>query len=156
MATKNTLEPDDLRIGWYYHDRSEDGSPPAATLLRNEGDMISLSIPLAEEDAWGPVSRWFDGTGVRYGDDPDRTKYTYDPPTELLFTDPRGPVGFFHCRNLGKRSVMGGTAEGRIRVGFAVLGARSLEHGQPHPLRTYIPGMAKWIGLTSLQVKPEQ
>src|SRR5699024_11925915 len=67
-----TLEPDDLRIGWYYHDRSEDGSTPAATLLRNEGDMISLSIPIAEEDAWGPVSRWFDGTGVRYGDDPDQ------------------------------------------------------------------------------------
>lgn len=156
MATKNTLEPDDLRIGWYYHDRSKDGATPAATLLRNEGDMISLSIPIAEGDAGGPVSRWFDGTGVRYGDDPDRTKYTYDPPNELLFTDPRGPIGLFHCRNLGKRSVMGGTAEGRIRVGFAVLGARSLEHRQPHRLRTYIPGMAKWIGLTSLQVKPEQ
>lgn len=153
MATKNTLEPDDLRIGWYYHGRSEDGSTPAATLLRNEGDILSLSIPIAEEDAWGPVSRWFDGMGVRYGDDPDQTKYTYVPPTELLFTDTRGPVGLFHCRNLGKRSIMGGTAEGRIRVGFAVLGARSLEHGQPHRLRTYIPGMAKWIGLTSLRVE---
>lgn len=51
---------------------------------------------------------------------------------------------------------MGGTAQGRIHVGFAVLGARSLEHRQPRRLRIYIPGMAKWIALTSLQVKPEQ
>src|SRR5699024_2274205 len=52
MATKNTLEPDDLRIGWYYHDQSKDGSTPAATLLRNEGEILSLSIRIAEEDAW--------------------------------------------------------------------------------------------------------
>lgn len=155
MAEKNTLNPGDLRIGWYHHDRSESGAPPSATLLRNEGDNLTLSIPISEKDSLGPVYRWFDGNSVLYADDPDQTKYSYSPPEEILFKDPRGPVGLFHCRSLGKRSVMGGAAEGRIRVGFAVLGARSLEYGRPHRLRTYIPGIARWVGFSALQVDLE-
>lgn len=155
MAEKNTLSPGDLRIGWYYHDRSESGVPPSATLLRNEGDNLTLSIPISEKDSLGPVYRWFDGNGVLYADDPDQTRYDYTPPEEILFKDPHGPVGLFHCRSLGKQSVMGGAAEGRMRVGFAVLGARSLEYGRPHRLRTYIPGIARWVGFSALQVDLE-
>lgn len=156
MASNNTLNPGDLRIGWYYHERSDKGELPAPTLLRNVDAGLTLSIPIPAKDAFGPVSRWFDGKSVLYDDDPDYTQYEYEPPKEILFSDTLGPAGLFYCRSLGKRSIFGGDEEGKIRVGFAVLGARSLDHGRPHRLRTYIPGIAAWTGLSPLEVTAKQ
>ena len=38
-----------------------------------------------------PYMRWF-GRGIHFGDDPDRTKFSYRPPRVLIFRDYHGTV----------------------------------------------------------------
>lgn len=145
----NDLNENEYRVGWYWHDDATAAEPQAA-VLRKEDGHIFLTIPIPPSFDDGEVSRWFDGNAVLHADDPDRSRFKYEPPTELMFVDSRGVVALLECRSFGKSQMLGGAAEGRIRVGFAVFDARSTIYSLPHRVRTYIPGMSSWTGLTSV------
>jgi hypothetical protein len=155
MTVGEAVGLNEPRLGWFTHAKTKDSDAPAASLLQDTGEHLKLTIPMDKESTFNSSCRWFDGDGVSFGDDPDKTKYEYEPPEAFLFSDPRGTVGLFHCRSMGKQSQFIGPSEGVVRVGFAVPGARSLSYGLPNRLRTYIPGMGRWIGMTSLETRTE-
>lgn len=117
-------------------------------MLQDTGRSIVLTVPtkgLAGDDSY---SRWF-STGFVYSDDPDRTRYSYSPPSVLIFQDHAGEVALVGCREVGM-SASGAAGVGRIRAEFAILGGRSWKYEKVNGLRTKLPALAPWTGLRSV------
>jgi hypothetical protein len=147
----NTLVENAPRIGWFYDNLPEDITPATATMLLDDGERITLTIPwqdLVGES--GQLSRWFRGNLVMWADDPDRTKYNYELPTELGFNDADGSVTLVGCRTAGYRSKVGGAAHGVVSALFAVMGATDLRWGKINALRTFIPELSQWTSLSAV------
>lgn len=152
MAESNTLSNEEVRVGWFLHEDSKSGDQPLAAVLRRTNDRVTLTIPISPTGQDRATERWFSGRSVVYNDDPTFSKFRYDPPRSIIFADAKGAVGLFKCRSLGYRSILGGAAEGRLRVGFAIFGARDLNYNEPTHVRSFIPGMGKWTGLSAITV----
>lgn len=149
---KNELVPGEPRLGWFI-----DGDPDThqiAVMLRDTETAIKLTVPLqgmfSKDDPYG---RWW-SSGVKFGDDPDRTKYSYRPPRVLLMNDVHGPVVLVGCRSTGSTSSFR-AGKGHIVANFAVLGGRHLNFEKIHGLRTEVPALAAWTRLSSMAVETE-
>ena len=147
----NELIVGEPRLGWLI-----DGNPDTtetAVMLRDTGAAIELRIPLqgvfGEE---GPYGRWWSSLSM-YADDPERTEHNYTPPRVMLFHDDCGAVVLVGCRAGGFRKTFG-AGYGIIVANYAVLGGRSLKYEQFNGMRSDIPAMAAWTGITSMDVKP--
>lgn len=146
----NELVIGEPRLGWFI-----DGDPETddiAVMLQDTGTVIQLTVPLkgmfARDDPYG---RWW-SAGIEYGDDPDRTRYSYKPPRVLLLHDNNGPVALVGCRSRG--SAMGfNSGQGQIVANYAVFGASNLKYEAINGLRPEIPAMASWTRLSSMDVK---
>lgn len=157
VVNNNKLVTGEPRIGWYSDGLPDDVTPPTATMLRDDGKRISLTLPWKSGIPTSQVERWFRGQGTHFSDDPDRTKYRYEVPQQLLFIDVDGPVALVGCRAAGYRSKWGRDVIGHgiIDVKLAVIGGRNLRYDRINGLRTVIPELASWMGLTSLKEEAE-
>lgn len=146
----NELIVGEPRLGWLIDGNPE--TPEAAVMLRDTGSVIELRIPLqgvfGEE---GPYGRWWSSCTM-YADDPERTKYSYTPPRVMLFHDDCGVVALVGCRAGGAHKSLG-AGYGVIVANYAVLGGRSLKYDKVNGMRSDIPAMASWTGITSMIVK---
>jgi len=146
----NELIVGEPRLGWLIDGNPE--TPEAAVMLRDTGSVIELRIPLqgvfGEE---GPYGRWW-SSFTMYADDPERTKYSYTPPRVMLFYDDRGAVALVGCRAGGAHKSLG-AGYGVIVANYAVLGGRSLKYDKINGMRSDIPAIASWTGITSMIVK---
>ena len=149
----NELIVGEPRLGWLIDDN--ENTPDVAVMLLDTGGSIELTIPLKgtlkEDD---PYTRWFMSRGVEYGDDPDRAKYTYYPPRNLLFTDSYGVVVLVGCRTGDSLVKMAGPmgGHGKIIANYAVLGGRSLDYDTLNGLQTESPGVTAWSRLGDVNV----
>ena len=150
--SSNTLEPGEIRVGWIHYKKSNGSETPLPSVLRNEDGKTLLIIPLSPDEPDAILRKWFTGRSIWTKEDPDFSKYDYEPPQSIIFADSRGKVGLFRCHSLGYRELLGGAGEGRISVGFAVFGANTFTYETPTHLRTFIPGMGKWTGMQTIQV----
>lgn len=144
----NTLVEGIPRIGWMVD--GDPNTPEIAVMLERTDEAIQLTIPtkglFAREDPYG---RWF-SSGVEYGDDPDRTRYRYLPPSSLLFNDHRGHVSLIGCRQDAASFGSNGAGFGRVVAEYAVLGGRSWANFEKvNGVRTELPGLAEWTGISS-------
>lgn len=153
MADQNTLRIGESRLGQLFDD--DPATPLVTALLENDGNRITLRVPWERDGHGGPYRRWFSGSSIRWGDDPDQTRFKYRVPEILWFDDPRGPVALVGCRSLGSQSLVGGAGEGIVGVTFAVIGGRG-DYRKINGLRTELPGLADWIGLRAVTSKVEQ
>lgn len=141
---ENVLNPGDSRIGWLYDDN--EATPHLAVMLQNTGEQFVMSVPF--RNMGSQHARWF-GQGINYGDDPHRTRFAYEPPQQLMFQDPRGHVVLVGCRPDGFNTTAFSAGVGRIVPNFLVLGARNLKYDRLNGLRTEIPWLSSWAGITS-------
>ena len=145
--SQNILQEGKPRIGWMID--GDHSTPEIAVMLELTEDAVQLTIPtkglFGSED---PYTRWF-GSGILYGDDPDRTRYRYSPPHHLLFYDHLGSVVLVGCRASASSSSSNGAGFGRIIAEYAVLGERGLDLDKINGIRTEMPGLAAWTGITS-------
>ena len=147
----NELIVGEPRLGWLIDGNPE--TPEAAVMLRDTGSVIELRIPLQgmlRED--GPYARWWSSLTI-HADDPKQTKYSYTPPRVMLFHDDRGVVVLVGCRAGGARQTLD-AGYGVIVANYAVLGGRSPNYDKINGMRSDIPAMAAWTGITSMAVKP--
>lgn len=121
-------------------------------MLQNTGKRIVLTLPIKRLDREDPYFRWF-GRGINFGDDPSRTKFSYKPPSVLLFQDERGDVVLVGCQPVGMSSNLA-VGAGRIVPNFAVMGGQSLKYERINGLRAEIPGLAQWTRIKSVQTTP--
>lgn len=149
----NDLEIDQPRMGWLI-----DGNPETekrACMLRNTGTAIELTLPLlgmfGEDKDYG---RWFAG-GIEFGDDPDRSSYSYKPPRVLIFEDTKGLVTLVGCRAANSSSNLQ-VSVGTIICNLAVLGGGVHGYEKINGLRTAIPALAAWTRLSKLELGVEQ
>lgn len=147
----NELIVGEPRLGWLIDGNPK--TPETAVMLRDTGAAIELRIPLqgvfGEE---GPYGRWWSSFSM-YADDPERTEHNYTPPRVMLFHDDCGAVVLVGCRAGGFRKTFG-AGYGIIVANYAVLGGRSLKYEKFNGMRSDIPAMAAWTGITSMDVKP--
>lgn len=143
----NTLVEGYPRIGWMVD--GDPTTPEIAVMLERTDEAIQLTIPtkgMFERD--DPYGRWF-SSSVKYGDDPDRTRFRYTPPSSLLFNDHRGHVSLVGCRQAAASFGSNG-GFGRVVADYAVLGGRSWANFERvNGVRTEIPGLAEWTGISS-------
>lgn len=145
----NVLAVGKPRLGWFAD--GNPNTPETATLLQDDGCQITLTVPWIEVGPPGQYQRWFYGTTARFGDDPDRTRFTYKVPGSLSFADVDGHVALVGCRAAGMRHrLAAGPGQGIVNVQVAVLGARGLDYGRINGLRSAVPGLGGWVGLRSL------
>jgi hypothetical protein len=147
----NELIVGEPRLGWLIDGNPE--TPEAAVMLRDTGSVIELRIPLQGmlgED--GPYARWWSSLTM-HADDPEQTKYSYTPPRVMLFHDDCGVVALVGCRAGGARQTLD-AGYGVIVANYAVLGGRSPKYDKINGMRSDIPAMAAWTGITSMAVKP--
>lgn len=146
----NELIVGEPRLGWLIDGNPE--TPEAAVMLRDTGSVIELRIPLQgmlRED--GPYARWWSSLTM-HADDPEQTKYSYTPPRVMLFHDDCGVVALVGCRAGGARQTLN-AGYGVIVANYAVLGGRSPKYDKVNGMRSDIPAMASWTGITSMNVK---
>lgn len=147
----NDLIVGEPRLGWLIDGNPE--TPETAAMLRNTGSIIELRIPLQgmfRED--GPYARWWSSLTM-HADDPEQTKYSYTPPRVMLFHDDRGFVALVGCRASGARQARH-AGYGVIVANYAVLDGISSKYDKINGMRSDIPAMAAWTGITSMDVKP--
>lgn len=147
----NELIVGEPRLGWLIDGNPK--TPETAVMLRDTGSVIELRIPLQgmlRED--GPYARWWSSL-TTHADDPEQTKYCYTPPRVMLFHDDCGVVALVGCRAGGAHKSLG-AGYGVIVANYAVLGGRSLKYDKINGMRSDIPAMAAWTGITFIAVKP--
>jgi hypothetical protein len=147
----NELIVGEPRLGWLIDGNPK--TPETAVMLRDTGSIIELRIPLQgmlRED--GPYARWWPLLTM-HADDPEQTKYSYTPPRVMLFHDDRGFVALVGCRASGARQARH-AGYGVIVANYAVLDGRSSKYDKINGMRSDIPAMAAWTGITSMAVKP--
>ncbi len=142
-----------LRVGEPRLCRLIDGNPntpEAVVMLQDTGDAIETTFPLsgmARSD--GPYDRWWSQV-ICYGDDPDREKYSYAPPSTMLLYDSDGWVALVGCRaTRGINSLAAGT--GVVVADFAVLGAKNIKYDRINGMRTESPAFLRWIRRTTIE-----
>ena len=147
----NELIVSEPRLGWLIDGNPK--TPETAAMLRDRGSIIELRIPLQgmlRED--GPYARWWSSLTM-HADDPEQTKYSYTPPRVMLFHDDRGFVALVGCRASGARQARH-AGYGVIVANYAVLDGRSSKYDKINGMRSDIPAMAAWTGISSMAVKP--
>lgn len=145
----NEIAPGQPRLGWFVD--GDPGTERIAVMLRDTGTAIELTVPLKGMFAKGdPYRRWW-SSGIPFGDDPDRTKYSNRPPRILLVHDAHGPVVLVGCRSTCSTSSLS-VGQGHIVANFAVLGGTHLNYAKINGLRTEIPALAAWTRLSSMTV----
>lgn len=147
----NELIVGEPRLGWLIDGNPE--TPEAAVMLQDTGSVIELRIPLQgmlRED--GPYARWWSSFTI-HADDPEQTKYSYTPPRVMLFHDDCGVVALVGCRASGAHRALN-AGYGVVVANYAVLGGRSSKYDKINGMRSDIPAMAAWTGITSMSVKP--
>ncbi|WP_407317595.1 hypothetical protein UQW22_13610 [Isoptericola halotolerans] len=146
--SKNTLVSGTPRIGWMID--GDENTPEIAVMLERTDESIQLTIPnKGMFDHNDPYGRWF-SSGVEYSDDPDRTRFRYEPPSSLLFNDHLGPVSLIGCRQEAASFGSNGAGFGRVVADYAVLGGRSwINFEKVNGVRTEMPGLAEWTGISS-------
>lgn len=133
-----------------------DGDPDTGLMTASyQFDQLSvrLRVPYGAHD--DDRGRWWSG-GTFFVDDPDRTKHSYSPPTELDYYDHAGSVGLIGCRSGGGKHRFGGSAPeagvGTIQARFAVEGAHAASSFlKPNGLRSEVDGLAYWLGFSALR-----
>jgi hypothetical protein len=135
----------DSRVG-YAWDRKV--AEPYPAMLRDTGDRLELVIPFDSTDA--VLERRYVGDLVRWGDDPDLTRYDYELPDEFWFWDAHGVLNLIDADGRTVSPLSGGPtqlSECRIRVGFAVsIGDPSLSYSKVNGLLSEMDGLATWFG----------
>ena len=143
-----------LRVGEPRLCRLVDGNPntpEAVVMLQDTGDAVETTFLLSgmagADDM--PYDRWW-SQGVYYGDDPDRVKYSYAPPSTMLLYDNDGRVALVGCRaTRGVNGLAAGT--GVVVADFAVLGAKNIKYDRINGMRTESPAFLRWIRRTAIE-----
>ncbi|MFJ3491027.1 ApeA N-terminal domain 1-containing protein [Leifsonia aquatica] len=142
----NSLDIGESRIGRLV---DFNDTPEVHVQLSRDVDGIEVQVPWIS-DGSNVYERWF-SPNTLWGDDPDKTKFSYEVPSTLVFEDSNGAVTLLGCRAVGFRSnwTLG---TGQIRVRFAVFGAS--EEGELDAgligMRASLTNLRQWLGLNSV------
>lgn len=124
-------------------------TPETTVLLERDGHHVSLRMPI-DDLATNPYARWVT-QGWGFGDDPDKTKFRYEPPETLWFDGAKGRAALTGCYSLGLSGNLIGASEGRVAVSLAVIGARGGEdYARINGMQSVIPGLSLWMADASM------
>ncbi|MEU6250465.1 HEPN domain-containing protein [Glycomyces sp. NPDC047010] len=147
----NTLDPNRSRIGFLSGDGIPDSNMVADLSLTEDGIIVRVPWNHSSRPEY---ERWF-GDGIQWGDDPEKTKFKYNPPQQIDFQDSNGRIVLSGCHSRGsKRNPISRIGTGIIGVDYAILGATSAEnYSSINGFRSEIEGLGTWMNLSSLSIK---
>lgn len=131
-------------------------TPTVAVKLERTDKRVEVTIPSI--DGHGDPYRYWFSNGIKYGDDPGKTRRRYEPPVSISFYDAKGPVGLVGSQVVGSTMNLGGAGvgEGRLAFDYAILGAGSgADYESINGLRSDVEGLGTWVGLRSLNAEQE-
>lgn len=127
-----------------------DGNPstPLVTVqLQDTGQDLEVTIPLGSLQDPGPYGSWFQGFQTQ-----KNPATSAKIPPVLLFVDVDGPVALAGCSFSSQRHSFS-MGQGRIRVDYAILGARHLNYEKINGIRVSMPALSSWTQLRSLHLE---
>lgn len=120
MSSSVKEEARPTRIGFL-----ADGDPNTdlmTAVYEFDASGVRLQVPFLSRD--DIRSRWW-SQGVAFGDDPDRSRFSYSPPSELNYFDHKGSVALLGCASGAWSSdILNGVGTGTIRARYSVEKAR--------------------------------
>lgn len=122
-------------------------TPPVTVQLQDTGRELEVTIPLGDLMNPGPYGPWFQGFQNNKNPDPSTTI-----PPVLLFVDVDGPVALAGCTAFAQRHSFT-LGQGRIRVDYAIFGARHLNYEKINGIRVSMPALSSWTQLRSLHLE---
>lgn len=152
--TENTLQVGEPRL-CHLIDGNPD-TPDAVVMLRDTGDAIEAVFPISGMRGGhkGPYDRWW-SPNIEFGDDPDRTKHSYEPPAVMLLHDTNGTVALVGCRASGGAHQTLAAGQGVVVADYAVLGAKNLRYDKINGMRTTTSAYRRWMGQSSIHIDRE-
>lgn len=131
-------------------------TPETEVMVEDTGSAIIVTFSIAglAERGDGPYDRWW-SQGVMFGDDPDRKKYSYNPPSVLLVYDVDGTIALVGCRARGASSRSISAGKGVLIADFAILGARTLKYESVNAVRTESYAYRKWVEGSAIEIRRE-
>lgn len=148
---KNELRAGHSRIGFAWDADSRD---PYPAMLRDRDGRIELVIPI--DDADDVLRRRYIGDLVTWGDDPDRSRFSYGVPSQFWFADAHGFVCLVAVRRRVVDPLAGGPttmSECRLDVGYAIFTASpDANFARVNGLSSEIEGLGRWYGRRSVSV----
>lgn len=147
----NTLDSRHTRIGFLSGGGIQDSNLVADLRLTDHGIIVRAPWNLSSRPEH---ERWF-GDGIRWGDDPEKIKFQYNPPQQIDFQDPNGRIVLSGCHSRGsKRNPISQIGTGIIGVDYAILGATSAEnYSSINGFQSEIEGLGTWMNLRSLSIE---
>lgn len=149
--TENTLADGEARIGFIFDE--DPRTAHMATLLSNADDEITLAVPWISRLVGDEYRRWFLSDYASFGDDEDRTRYSYEIPEELHFKDARGSVclvgtygALWRERGLGRSR-----GQGTLKIRFVVLGVERSSYLTIDSLQSELEGLGDWLRVRSME-----
>lgn len=147
--SRNQLESADSRVGWAWDAKQQ---TPYPAMLRDHANQIELVIPYNSSDE--VLDRRYTGSMVRWGDDPEMSRFDYELPDQFWFMDTRGFVSLNGIRSRTLESIGGPTIfnECRIGINYAVFcGEPGVDYSTVNGLMTRVEGLGRWFGHRSVQ-----
>lgn len=144
----NELTPGQSRIGYAWDRKITD---PYPAMLRDRAGRIELVVPY--DSSVDELERRYVGDSVKWGDDPDMTRYDYELPDQHWFYDAHGFVCLVGVRRAGGSLIGGPTnlSEVILRVAYAVFtGDPSVDYSRVTGLMAQIEGLDQWYGVHSV------
>ncbi|MBK8295139.1 MAG: hypothetical protein IPK93_10340 [Solirubrobacterales bacterium] len=142
----NELLIDVPRLGWLID--GDEATPHVAVMLQDTGRQIVLTVPNRGLEPGDTYAEWFFESMGFETDKPAR-----EAPRNLVFHDNNGPVALVGCRTVGGSFQLPGPGAGKIVPNFAVIGSSSLNLERVHGIRTELPGLTVWSGISSISTE---
>lgn len=146
---RNQLESAGSRVGWAWDAKQR---TPYPAMLRDHANQIELVISYDSSDE--VLDRRYTGSMVRWGDDPEMSRFDYELPDQFWFMDTRGFVSLNGIRSRTLESIGGPTIfnECRIGINYAVFcGEPGVDYSTVNGLMTRVEGLGRWFGHRSVQ-----
>ncbi|UYM07519.1 ApeA N-terminal domain 1-containing protein [Solicola gregarius] len=148
--TGNDLASGDSRVGWAWDAKL---TTPYVAMLRDREHQVELVIPYDPSDE--ALHRRYAGSMVRWGDDPERSRFDYELPDQFWFMDARGFVSLNGIRAHAVEPIAGGPTifnQCRVAVDYAVFsGTPGVDYSVVNGLSTRVEGLGQWFGHRSVR-----
>lgn len=155
----NNLEIGQVRVGWLYPGKVEEGAGIPATLVRDK-NRIRVLVPVKKYSNESPES-WWGTEGAIIVDGTERDDRYCTVPKNMYFIDDIGRVLLVGCKSIGGNnkiifpsSSLGGILK-KVTVGVAIFSTNISGTESFNGYKTEIEGMAEWLNFGALKVIPK-
>ena len=156
---ENYLREGQVRVGWLYPGKVQEGEGIPATLAR-KNKLIQLLVQVKSRKDSSPATRW-GMNSIPFGDDPRREKYQYNAPENMYFIDDIGHILLIGCKSSGFRDSLLSSSAGiggvliELSVDTTIFSTNIYNTDAFNGYKTEIESLSQWLQMDTLNLVSE-